>query len=116
MAEKASLNIMCLRIRWNAWWMGRWNKSIGCHTRWDISWIDKCPVDSQAELSYMQLVSVNNDGISPNDEMFNRIIRSTFKENCIESFHLFLTQSWTLIGCIWRRQYAKCKKIDWEWL
>jgi len=45
----------------------------------------------------MELVSVDKDGLSPKDEMFNRLIRRTFKENYIESFHLFLTQSWTLI-------------------
>jgi len=45
----------------------------------------------------MELVSVNKDGLSPNDEMFNQLTRSTFEEICIESFHLFLTQSWTLI-------------------
>ena len=60
----------------------------------------------------MKLVSVNKEGLSPNDEMLNRLTRSTFKENFIESFNLFLTQPWTLIGCIWRRQYAKCKEID----
>jgi hypothetical protein len=45
----------------------------------------------------MELVSVNKDGLSPNDEKLNRLIRSMFKGNRTESFHLFLTQSWTLI-------------------
>ena len=65
----------------------------------------------------MALVSVNKDGLSPNDEIFNRLIRSSFKEYNIESFHPFLTETCTLITdsfwCtrIWRRQYGKGKEI-----
>jgi len=77
--------------------VGKLEISIECHTRWDVSWIDKRLGDSQARLSYMDLVSANKDCLSPNDETSNRVVKNTFKVKCIEFFHLFLTESWTLI-------------------